>query len=90
MAGERRHRGPGHSTVPLCRIVLVLGCLLAAAACGDRSSSSGPITLTFKHAKILGPSDPVARLLREFEAGHPGVRVVSEALTWNSDEQHQF
>ena len=44
----------------------------------------------FKHAKILGPSDPVPRLLREFEALHPGVRVRSESLTWNSDEQHQF
>jgi multiple sugar transport system substrate-binding protein len=50
----------------------------------------GPITLVFKHAKILGPADPVPGLLRRFEADHPGVRVQSEALTWSSDEQHQF
>jgi multiple sugar transport system substrate-binding protein len=48
------------------------------------------VTLVFKHAKILGPSDPLPRLLREFEARHPGVRVLSESITWNSDEQHQF
>ena len=74
----------------LTRIVLVLGCLLAAAGCGDRAPGSGSITLVFKHAKILGPSDPVARLLREFEARHPGVQVRSESLPWSSDEQHQF
>ncbi|HEX5531713.1 MAG TPA: ABC transporter substrate-binding protein, partial [Methylomirabilota bacterium] len=39
---------------------------------------------------ILGPADPVPGLLRRFEAEHPGVRVQSEALTWSSDEQHQF
>ncbi len=74
----------------LTRIVLVLGCLLAAAGCGDRAPGSGSITLVFKHAKILGPSDPVAGLLREFEARHPGVQVRSESLPWSSDEQHQF
>jgi len=70
--------------------LVVLGCLFAAAGCSDRRPSNGPITLVFKHAKILGPSDPVPRLLREFEAQHPGVRVRSESLTWSSDEQHQF
>ena len=44
----------------------------------------------FKHAKILGPGDPVPGLLREFEARHPGVRVKAESLSWNSDDQHQF
>jgi len=76
--------------VLLIRIVLVLGCVLAAAACGDRSTGSAAVTLVFKHAKILGPSDPVPRLLREFEARNPGVRVRSESLPWSSDEQHQF
>ncbi|HXJ80811.1 MAG TPA: ABC transporter substrate-binding protein [Candidatus Methylomirabilis sp.] len=70
------------------RVILVLAWLLAAG-CADRSDS-GVVTLVFKHAKILGPSDPVPGLLKEFETLHPGVRVRSEALTWNSDEQHQF
>ena len=74
----------------LTRIVLVLGWLLASAGCADRPPDGGPVTLVFKHAKILGPSDPVPRLLREFETANPGVRVRSESLTWNSDEQHQF
>jgi multiple sugar transport system substrate-binding protein len=72
------------------RILLALVCLLSAAGCSDRAADRGPLTLVFKHAKILGPSDPVPRLLREFEARNPGVRVRSESLPWSSDEQHQF
>ncbi|MFQ5829637.1 MAG: ABC transporter substrate-binding protein [Candidatus Methylomirabilia bacterium] len=30
------------------------------------------------------------RLLREFEARHPGIIVKSESLPWSTDEQHQF
>ena len=48
------------------------------------------MTLVFKHAKILGPSDPLPGLLRAFEARHPGLRVTSESLPWSPDEQHQF
>ncbi|HTI52808.1 MAG TPA: ABC transporter substrate-binding protein [Verrucomicrobiae bacterium] len=69
---------------------LVVVLALLAAGCRERPPSDGPVTLVFKHAKILGPADPVPGLLRRFEAEHPGVRVVSEALTWSSDEQHQF
>jgi len=77
---------------PARAALLVAGLLLAllAAGCGQGPSGAGPITLVFKHAKILGPADPVPGLLRRFEAEHPGVRVQSEALTWSSDEQHQF
>lgn len=46
--------------------------------------------MVFKHAKILGPADPLPGLLREFEARHPGLRVKSESLPWSTDEQHQF
>ncbi|MGH7367135.1 MAG: extracellular solute-binding protein, partial [Candidatus Rokuibacteriota bacterium] len=63
---------------------------LFAGGCGERADPGAPVTLVFKHAKILGPADPVPGLLRRFEADHPGVRVQSEALTWSSDEQHQF
>ncbi len=71
-------------------IALLLGCLLAATACGQRASRPEPVELVLKHAKILGQSDPMPGLLREFEAAHPGVRVRSEAIPWSSDEQHQF
>jgi len=71
---------------------LTSGLLLLAllGGCGERVAPDAPVTLVFKHAKILGPADPVPGLLRRFEALHPGVRVRSEALTWSSDEQHQF
>ena len=70
-------------------LLLALALLVAVAGCGDRAAD-GSITLVFKHAKILGPTDPVPGLLREFESRNPGVRVRSESLTWSSDEQHQF
>jgi trehalose/maltose transport system substrate-binding protein len=73
----------------LPRLALVVS-FLAANACGGPQERVGPITLVFKHAKILGPSDPLPRLLRQFEARHPGIRVQSESIPWNSDEQHQF
>jgi multiple sugar transport system substrate-binding protein len=63
---------------------------LLFAGCAERPDGAGPAVLVFKHAKIFGPSDPIPGLLREFERRHPGVRVRSEALTWTSDEQHQF
>lgn len=85
-------RGPGRSVVSLGRptLLLLLALGLLSSGCGERPAAGAPVTLVFKHAKILGPSDPVPGLLRRFEAEHPGVRVVSEALTWSSDEQHQF
>ena len=63
---------------------------LALGGCLERREGAGAVTLVFKHAKILGPADPMPGLLREFERRHPGVTVRSEPLTWTSDEQHQF
>jgi multiple sugar transport system substrate-binding protein len=72
------------------RLLLPVLLALIASGCGEGATPGAPIRLVFKHAKILGPADPVPGLLRRFEALHPGVRVQSEALTWSSDEQHQF
>lgn len=63
---------------------------LLVAACGGAGPGSAAVTLVFKHARILGPVDPIPALLREFEGRYPGVRVQSEVLPWNADEQHQF
>ena len=69
---------------------LVLAALVALAGCAERPRGAAPATIVFKHAKILGPLDPIPGLLREFERRNPGVTVRSEPLTWTSDEQHQF
>ena len=75
-------------------MIRLAGLLLALAAllggCAEPPGAPGPITIVFKHAKILGPLDPIPGLLREFERRHPGVVVRSEPLSWTSDEQHQF
>jgi multiple sugar transport system substrate-binding protein len=67
-----------------------LGVILFLAGCTDQGGPSGPVTIVFKHAKLLGPVDPMPPLLAEFEATHPGIRVKAEALPWSSDEQRQF
>src|SRR2546423_5574522 len=74
----------------LRRAALLVVVAALAAGCSGGRTEPGPVTLVFKHAKILGPSDPVPALLREFERQHPGVRVQAESLSWNSDDQHQF
>jgi multiple sugar transport system substrate-binding protein len=74
----------------LRRAALLVVVAALAAGCAGGPPEAGPVTLVFKHAKILGPSDPVPGLLREFERRHPGVRVQAESLSWNSDDQHQF
>ena len=71
-------------------ILALLPALLLLVACGERSRSPAPVSLVFKHARILGPADPIPGLIRDFEAAHPGVRVRSEALPWTSDDQHQL
>ena len=71
-------------------LALALAAVVALGGCGERRAGAGAVTLVIKHAKILGPSDPIPGLLREFERRHPGVTVRSEPLTWTSDEQHQF
>lgn len=68
----------------------MLALLLLAPACAEPPAGSAPVTLVFKHARILGPADPIPALLAEFEAAHPGVRVRSEALPWTADDQHQL
>jgi len=69
---------------------LVLAALVALAGCTEPPRGAAPARIVFKHAKILGPLDPIPGLLREFERRNPGVTVRSEPLTWTSDEQHQF
>src|SRR5262245_3969563 len=72
------------------RLALALSLRGRAAACAERPDARAPITLVFKHARILGSGNPIPGLIAEFEARHPGVRVKAEALPWNTDEQRQF
>jgi multiple sugar transport system substrate-binding protein len=73
--------------VTAARLAWLLG-LALLAGCAERPPEG--ITLVFKHARILGPANPIPKLVADFEARHPGVRVVAESLPWNTDEQRQF
>jgi len=72
------------------KAALLVSLLIVLFGCTAPPEHAGGVTLVLKHAKILGPVDPIPRLLSEFEAEHPGVRVKAEALPWTSDEQRQF
>ena len=84
------HRSVGKSTAARLGVFLIALSVVILPGCGRSRESGGPVTLVLKHAKILGPVDPIPRLLAEFEAEHPGVRVKAEVLPWSSDEQRQF
>jgi multiple sugar transport system substrate-binding protein len=84
------HPSAWRASAPRLVVALVAVCLLALPGCAGPPDSQGQITLVLKHAKILGPVDPIPRLLAEFEAEHPGIRVKAEVLPWTSDEQRQF
>jgi multiple sugar transport system substrate-binding protein len=77
---------------PRIAVWVALACALAGAAGCAEGPEDGPrtTTLVFKHARILGAGNPIPRLLAEFEARHPGVKVVAESLPWSTDEQRQF
>src|SRR3989442_7806512 len=75
--------------VRLRRAALLVVVAALAAGCAGGPAESGPVTLVFKHAKVLGPSDPAAGLLREFEERHHRVRLQAESLSCDSDDQHQ-
>jgi len=55
----------------------------------DERRGSGKVSLVLKY-QPLGESDAFHRLLRAFEADHPGVSVTAEALPTSSDVAHQF
>jgi ABC-type glycerol-3-phosphate transport system substrate-binding protein len=84
------HRSARRASAPGLVVILAAVWLLALPGCAGPPDSQGQITLVLKHAKILGPVDPIPRLLAEFEAEHPGIRVKAEVLPWTSDEQRQF
>ena len=67
----------------------LLGALLLLVVCGGPPPGPEPVTLAFKHAKILGPADPLPGLLRAFEARHTPATPASassESRPWSPDE----
>ena len=79
------HRSVGRMSALGAAVLLVTVSLLALAGCSAPPERGGPVTLVLKHAKILGPVDPIPRLLTEFEAEHPGIRIKAEVLPWSPD-----
>jgi multiple sugar transport system substrate-binding protein len=68
-----------------------LAALSCMGACrrADRDERASSARLVVKY-QPLGDSDTFQRLLAGFEAAHPGVHVVAQALPSSSDVAHQF
>jgi len=70
----------------LCLLALAtVGCTQAGEPAGQTAT-----VLVFKHGRLSGDGLLLSGLLREFEQGHPGVRVREEVLPASSDRQHQY
>ncbi|MFQ5663925.1 MAG: ABC transporter substrate-binding protein [Terriglobia bacterium] len=74
--------------VPLAGTVL-LALAALAPGCARPPRADAPVTLVFKHAKHPRYQF-LNKLIREFQAQHPGIRVREEILPASTDEQHQF
>jgi multiple sugar transport system substrate-binding protein len=62
------------------------------SGCGDWGGTpeEKTTTIVFKHGKLAGDPLLFGKLLEDFEAKHPGIKVRDETLPASTDEQHQF
>src|SRR5262245_33405866 len=79
-----------HFVVRWCRAALLVVVVALVAGCSGRPAAQEPITLVFKHAKILGPAAPVRGLVNDVAPRDPCVRVTAVSLSCSPDHQHQF
>ena len=73
-----------------CILTIPITFALACSPSFETESSNQVTTVVFKHGKVAAEPTVMAKLLRGFEADHPGVRVREEILPSSSDQQHQF
>jgi multiple sugar transport system substrate-binding protein len=73
-------------------LLSLFSCLSFLPGCSRESSGpqEGPVRLVLKLGKIFGETEPLRRLLDQFEKENPGIRVTEETLPSATDEQHQF
>jgi len=84
-------RIPGRMFAAFLVFAAMAACAVAFTSCNgpETASTSGEVTLVFKHAKHPRYTY-LATLIARFEAEHPGIRVREEVLPSSTDEQHQF
>lgn len=70
----------------------ILTAALIAQSCQrpPEGADEGPVTIVFKHGKVVGDPRPIRELIEKFEKENPGIKVVEETLPAATDEQHQF
>lgn len=93
MTYPRCHRRQGSRGFPAVAILVAVGALVGAACREARDPGPPPdgiVRIVFKHMRMFGDPAALDSVLRDFEAAHPDVRVISETLPNDTDLQHQF
>jgi multiple sugar transport system substrate-binding protein len=62
----------------------------SSASCTTLPPQKEPLTLVFKHPRLLSREESLGALLDEFRHTHSSVRLREEVLPSSSDEQHLF
>jgi multiple sugar transport system substrate-binding protein len=80
------------SRTPSLVVIFTALCLALALHGCDRNTrqEDRKVTIVFKHGKIAGDSEALARLLEQFEIQNPDIRIKDETLPATTDQQHQF
>lgn len=77
---------------PILRLLALLSCagLLSCGSARESSvSAGGEINLVFTHAKHPRYAE-LSKLVQDFEAENPGIRISENVIPSSTDEQHQF
>ena len=76
---------------PIWWASLMFAVLAASVGCTPTSPTEDtPLTLVFKHPRLLSREEPLRLLLDEFRQAHPEIRLREEILPSSSDQQHLF
>jgi len=75
-------------TLLLLRLGIVA--LVCCLGCAREQQGEGPLSLVFKHPKLLSREEPLRVLLDQFQRAHPHVQLQEEILPASSDQQHLF
>lgn len=71
-------------------LCFLLFSILVFKGCDRGRHEEKPVTIVFRHGKIIGDPEAFDRLIQRFEVENTGIKVKDEMLPSTTDEQHQL
>lgn len=71
-------------------LCFLLFSILVFKGCDRGRHEEKPVTIVFRHGKIIGDPEAFDRLIQRFEVENTGIKVKDEMLPSATDEQHQL